>query len=72
MAGHIAAISLRQVSTLKGAGLDVRVSSSCVYRILTNNWAEVETLHRIVPDLDHSPYFVNGNFRIYVAMLTRP
>lgn len=59
---------MQQLAALKTAGLDVRHETS-VYRILTENWAEVETLHKIVPDPEHAPAFINGNFRIYLAML---
>jgi hypothetical protein len=71
MSGHIAKISLQQISALKGAGLKVK-PGPCLYRIVTKNWGEVETLHRIISDPEHSPDFVNGDFRIYLAMLTRP
>jgi hypothetical protein len=63
-----AAVSIQQIAALKTTGLDVRHDGG-VYRILTGCWAEVETLHQIVPDPEHSPYLVNGDFRIYLAML---
>lgn len=63
-----ATISMQQLAALKAAGLDVRHEIS-VYRILTGNWHEVETLHKIVPDPEHAPAFINGDFRIYLAML---
>ena len=63
-----ATVSMGQLAALKTAGLDVRHEGS-VYRILTGNWDEVETLHKIVPDPEHAAAFINGNFRIYLAML---
>lgn len=70
MTGHIAEVSLRQIALLRAAKLEVKHDSN-IYRILTKNWAEVETLHRIIPAPDHSPSFINSDFRIYKAMVTR-
>jgi len=67
---HTAAASIRQIAALKSAGLDVRHDGG-IYRILTGKWAEVETLHRIVSDPEHAPAFVNGDFRIYLVVLTQ-
>lgn len=64
----VASVSIQQIAALKTAGLDVRHDGG-VYRILTGCWAEVETLHQIVPDPEHAPAFINGDFRIYLAML---
>ncbi len=66
----VASVSVRQLAALKTAGLDVRHEHS-IYRILTGKWAEVETLHRIVSDPEHAPAFINGDFRIYLAVLTQ-
>jgi hypothetical protein len=71
MPGHSAEVTLHQIALLRGAKLEVKLDGH-IYRILTKNWAEVETLHRIVPDPNHSPSFINGDFRIYKATLTRP
>ena len=54
---------------MRAAGLKVK-TDFFVYRILTRSRAEVEAMHRIVKDPDHSPDFVNGDSRIYLAMLT--
>ena len=69
MTGHIARVTIQQIDALRAAGLEVRINV-CVYRILTKTPAGVEILHQIVKDPDHSPDFINGNFRIYLAMLT--
>lgn len=71
MIEHVAKVSLRQVSLLRAANLEVKHDGH-IYRILTRTWSEVETLHRIIPDPEHSPSFINGDFRIYTATLTRP
>lgn len=71
MSGHSTEVTLHQIALLRGAKLEVKLDGH-IYRILTKNWAEVETLHRIVPDPNHSPSFINGDFRIYIATLTRP
>lgn len=71
MSEHIAEIALHQIALLKAAKLEVRLDG-CIYRILTKTWAEVSTLHRIIPDADHAPVFVNGDFRIYKARVIRP
>lgn len=65
---HAASVSIQQIAALRSAGLDVRHDGG-IYRILTGRWTEVETLHRIVPDPEHAPAFVNGDFRIYLAVL---
>lgn len=70
MTGHIAEVTPHQIALLRAAKLEVRLDGN-IYRIVTKTWAEVETLHRIIPDPDHTPSFVNGNFRIYKAMVTR-
>ena len=71
MTSHIAEVALHQIALLRAAKLEVKLDGH-IYHILTKNWAEVETLHRIVPDSDYSPDFINGNFRIYKATLTQP
>lgn len=71
MPGQPAKVELHQIALLRAAELEVKLDG-CIYRILTKSWAEVETLHRIIPDPDYSPDFVNGNFRIYKATLTQP
>ncbi len=70
MTSRIAEVTLHRIALLRAAKLEVKLDGH-IYRILTKNWAEVETLHRIVPDPDHSPSFINGDFRIYKAMVTR-
>lgn len=65
---HVASVSIQQLAALKTAGLDICHDGS-VYRILTSSWAHVETLHKIIPDPEHAPAFVNGDFRIYLAMM---
>lgn len=71
MPGQPAEVALHQITLLRAAKLEVKLDGH-IYRILTKSWAEVETLHRIVPDPDYSPDFINGNFRIYKATLTQP
>lgn len=70
MPGHIAEVTLHQIALLRAAKLEVKLDGY-IYRILTKTWAEVETLHRIIPDPDYSPEFINGDFRIYKAMVTQ-
>lgn len=71
MPGQPAEVALHQIALLRGAKLEVRLDGR-IYRILTKNWAEVETLHRIVPDPEHAPVFINDDFRIYEATIIQP
>ncbi len=71
MIDHVAEITLHQIALLRGAKLEVKLDGH-IYRILTKTWEEVKTLHQIIPDADYSPVFINGNFRIYKARITRP
>jgi hypothetical protein len=67
---YVAGVSIQQLAALKTAGLDIRHDAG-IYRVITTNWAGVETLHQIVPDPEHAPAFINGDFRIYLAMLVQ-
>lgn len=71
MSGRIAEVALHQIALLRGAKLEIKLNG-CLYRILTKNWGEVETLHRIIPDPEYAPVFINGNFRIYEATIIQP
>jgi len=71
MTNAAAEVALHQIALLRAAKLEVKLNGY-IYRILTKNWGEVETLHRIVPDPEHAPVFINGDFRIYEATIIQP